>query len=107
METKLGLWWSAFVNQTCAVSKQVQRVPLFDRLGISPVVQYSLKYFLMTKKLLIISRKNKVIVHMKAKIFEMFLIGYKITHLKFKKKKEYMFVSLEFPYTIRKKVHLC
>lgn len=107
METKLGLWWSASVNQTCAVSKQVQRVPLFDRLGISPVVQYSLKYFSMTKKLLIISRKNKVIVHMKAKIFEMFLIGYKITHLKFKKKKEYMFVSLEFPYTIRKKVHLC
>lgn len=46
-------------------------------------------------------------MHMKAKIFEMFLIGYKITHLKFKKKKEYMFVSLEFPYTIRKKVHLC
>lgn len=44
---------------------------------------------------------------MKAKIFEMFLIGYKITHLIFKKKKEYMFVSLEFPYTIRKKVHLC
>lgn len=70
-------------------------------------MQYSLKYFLMTKKLLIISRKNKVIVHMKAKIFEMFLTGYKITHLKFKKKKEYMFVSLEFPYTIRKKVHLC
>lgn len=107
METKLGLWWSAFVNQTCAVSKQVQRVPLFDRLGISPAVQYSLKYFLMTKKLLIISRKNKVIVHMKAKIFEMFLTGYKITHLKFKKKKEYMFVSLEFSYTIRKKVYLC
>lgn len=29
---------------------------------------------------------------MKAKIFEMFLIGYKITYLKFKKKKEYMLI---------------